>query len=406
MSKDEKKKKKPARTGAVSPEDHELTTWLHRIWHRGNPPERIEVWQAFGRNRLVRGEMVHHEDFKADEKLDAEAANKLADEIMAACQHDCDCSERRRPRFYLIVVIDPHRRASPLTRSIGPLLPKRSYIEGEDDSAEDDDEITFQSAKSIMFGYIRESHEQIRFDKTRADHVTGDLLFLYNNMVDRQQVFIEKLMNNQIAFMDRLNEAEDRRLDRDVIREKEKLKVGFMRDAARGARNLLPVLFGGDEDGAGDKNAAQKRLPGGNAAGGTAIDYGPSTERNLVDAFMSDIDEEEGLSIALFGDFVVEGNKMRQVKPGIFTVQQYYILEGVRRGTLPIEKLDELLPESGHENAVTMDQFNRASDAGVSEGMGTALMRIVTRRRRAVAAKRTAGGSNTNGAAAPAQPSS
>jgi hypothetical protein len=61
--KEKKKKRTEPRVGSVVPEDPELAEWLHRLWARNERPERIEVWQMFGRNRAIRGEMVHHEDF-------------------------------------------------------------------------------------------------------------------------------------------------------------------------------------------------------------------------------------------------------------------------------------------------------------------------------------------------------
>ena len=44
--------------GSIAAEDEQLSLWLNQLWARGEPPERIEAWQSFGKNR--RGEMVFH----------------------------------------------------------------------------------------------------------------------------------------------------------------------------------------------------------------------------------------------------------------------------------------------------------------------------------------------------------
>src|SRR6516162_3585484 len=96
QGKKEKDKRYSPRTGSVVPEDPELAEWLHRLWARNEPPERIEVWQMFGRNKSIRGEMIHHQDFKPDAKVDNERATLIANEIIEAAQNDCDGVERKQ----------------------------------------------------------------------------------------------------------------------------------------------------------------------------------------------------------------------------------------------------------------------------------------------------------------------
>src|SRR5579859_4777114 len=116
------------RQGSVVPEDADLATWLHSFWSRGEHPERIEVRQIV---RGARGELVYHHDFKPNDPQNPEQCAKFSNEIIAACQHDCDVGERKRT--YQIDVIDRHRKAQPTVRGIGPLHHKARYLAKPED---------------------------------------------------------------------------------------------------------------------------------------------------------------------------------------------------------------------------------------------------------------------------------
>jgi hypothetical protein len=391
---EEKEKKTNGRSdhvGSIVPEDDDLTKFLNRLWARNEPPERIEVWQMFGRNKAIRGEMIFHEDFKANEKLNVEQVVKLVNEIYEAAQNDCNSS--RRESYYQISITDRHRKASPLTRRLGPMTPNRQYmtalqkagdLDGEDDVDGPVD------ARALDLKFIQEGLAQGRWDKQRYDRVMGEMLLLQHNIIHSQQGVIDRMFDKSIAFFEKMQEAQDRSLDREVVREREKFKIGLWRDGVRTARNLLPGLFG--DNGGAPQNASRalEAGDGNGAANGTngaakdpAVKYfGPSPERTLVDNFLSDIDEDEQLSIKLFGDFEEHEGRLKQVKPGIFKLTQYKILVGVREGRYSPDALDVLMPQSGHDDAITPDQVKAAIDAGVTDGIGSALIELVGLRNR------------------------
>ena len=376
--------------GSVAPEDKELTLWIDRMWSRNEPPARVEVWQVFGRNDLTRGEMIFHEDFSPKEKRDIEHNNKLANEILAACQHDCDSKHRPKPASYQIAIIDKNRTASPLVRRVGPLQPKRTYalaIPGERGEDGDDDPIDI---RNIELTQIKAAFEEVRHDKNRNDRILGDVLLLLRDNVLESRQDNRHLMGQVMDMFGRLQEADDRRLEREIRLEKERFNLVMKKELMRGARNLIPGFFSKDDapraavsnnghshDGNGHAN--------GNGNGQAAqVDHGKSPERALIDNFLNDIEEEgEELNIKLFGDFEERDGKMVQIAPGIFRFPQYRILVGVRDGKLPVHAVDVLLPESGHENAITMEQLTGASDAGVSEGTALAILELVKLRRAA-----------------------
>lgn len=395
--KDDESKERPQPTGSVVAEDSALTDWLNMLWARNEPPTRIELWQSFGK-RAIRGEMIHHEDFKPSEKLNIEQVNRLANDIMLAAQNDCEAQPRPTKSSYQLAVIDNNRRAVPLTRRIGPIEPKRAYAISHGQIEDDDeDEDAVINAKSLDLRYVKEGLEQQRWDKQRYDRVMGEMLILQHNIIQNQQSVVDRLFNGTITMFEKMQEAEDRRLDRDVIREKEKFKLQLYRDGLRTARNMLPGLFADKSSGAngnGSDTSRQISDANGNAGGSGSTggngsapkDYGPSAERTQVDNFLSDIEEDEALNVALFGDFEEKDGKLVQVKPGIFTLKQFAVFVGVREGRFPASKLDELMPGSKHANAILPEQIVKAQEAGVTDGIGSAIVELIGLRSRAVGA--------------------
>lgn len=392
MSRDDDKDEKRSRTdhgGSVAPEDAELALWLNRLWARNEPPSRIEVWQMFGRNKAVRGEMIHHEDFKHGEKLDIEQATKLSNEIIEAAQNDCDST--RREAWYQIAVIDHHRKSNPLVRRLGPLQPKRAYAiaKAGDETEEDDDQ---GDIKATNLKYVQEGLAQARWDKQRYDRVMGEMLILQDSIIKQQQSQIDRMFDKQMTFFEKLQEAEDRRLDRDVVRAKEQFKIEMWQDGMRTARNLLPGLFAAKRDESRSALPDEGQHDGGNGNNGSsngsaAKQYGPSEERALVDNFLTDVERDEKLSVALFGDFEEREGKLALVKPGIFSIKQYSILLKVRDGMLPPGALDQMMPDSGEPLAITQEQVQKAIGAGVTDGIGMALFELMGLRNRRRAEK-------------------
>jgi hypothetical protein len=301
-------------TGSVAAEDDELTKWLIRLWARNEPPERLELWQMFGRNKAVRGEMIHHEDFRPGDKLDVEQANKLANEIMEAAQNDCD--SLRRDSSYQLAVIDRNRRATPLVRRIGPISPVRSYAvtkigDGDSEGGDDDENV---SAHNVQLKYLQEGMSQLRWEKNRTDHVIGEMLVLQNNIIQKQQSVIDQFFDKLIVSFEKRQESEDRSLDRELAREKGRFMLNMWQDGVSTAKNLLPGFFGGT-NGSGGGNGATNGTNGANGH-----NEKPSPERLLVTNFLTDVGRKPDLETALFGNFEVQeqedgSKKMVQTVP-------------------------------------------------------------------------------------------
>ena len=374
MSKDKEKDRDTNHQGSVVAEDDALTEWLNRLWARGEAPERIELWQVFGKYKATRGEMIHHEDFKPGDKLDVEKINKIANEVLEAAQNDADGLGKESS--YVLVVVDRNRKAQPLVRRVGPLMPKRKTslakagLAGIEDESEDEEN---GDPKSLAYRYTQENMAQTRWDKTRNDQLVGGLLTLSYHRIEKLETTVDRLMDRVMVFFDKVQESQDRALDRELIRDREKLKTEMLKDGMRTARNLLPGLFAKGRD----------ELP---ANGSSGHDATPaehqSEERTLVKNFIDDC-ESANISIALFGDFEEREGKAVQVTPGIFTLRQYSTLMGVYEGKLTAAALDNLMPGSGHKDMVTEQQIVEAQKAGVTDGIGLALFEIMGLRQRA-----------------------
>jgi hypothetical protein len=352
------------RSGAIVPEDTttgDLATWLHKMWARDNPPERIEVWQVFNPHKSVRGERVYAEDYKPHDKKDQEQCVKIANEIVGTAQDDCNCV--RREQDYLIVVFDRNRSAGPTVRRLGPLFPKITYLsqqKGKDHLREygDDDFDQPHNWRSMQLKEIELSHERIRWGEQRNDRVLGETLGLFRDTVLEQRAWLSGLMAQQMQFFKELQEAKNEETDRMIARKKAEITTTLMEEGLRTARAMLPMLFK-------DAPTAPQLSPGPAPA---SPDYGLSEERTLVGNLLEDC-EKTKFSVQLFGDWEVKDGVPTQIKPGIFSQKQFAVLYGVANGKLPANALDALIPDSGHQLAVTVEQLTQAEAAGIPQSI-------------------------------------
>lgn len=392
MSDDDKGRKgKPQRQGSVSADDPDLVEWFNRLWARKEYPERAELYQVFGARKLDRGELVWHEDFKGNNAPSIEEVTRMCNELLEAAQHDVDAA--RREGFFQISVRDRSRSGQPLTRRVGPLQPKRTYAVTRDGdlrhvggSGEPDDE-------DLRFGpmtlaALKEAHEQVKWDKTRNDRVLGDVLQLLQQELNENRKLLGTLFGERMRDFVALQDALDRKDEREEAREWRKMKRELARDGLRTARSVFPMLF--------DRRSAPERVQSEVEEAGEVDevseaptprpgvrDYGDSLERKACEDLLKDV-EDTGLSAALFGDWDTgPDGKPRQAKAGVFSAEQLRVIAGVSRGKLAASALDALLPDSGDPRAVTPAQMQAASAAGVTDGTAMGVLSLFELRKRA-----------------------
>lgn len=383
-------------TGSTAAEDSELSLWLNKLWAKNEPPERVELYPVTGPRKDMRGEMIHHEDFRPNEKLNVEQANRLANEILSAAQNDCDSI--RKEAWYQLAIIDRNRRANPLTRRIGPLQPKRSYAiaKAGTDFGDDDEEPI--NAKNLDLEYIKRGFEESRMDKQRNFHILGEVITMLHNDGQSKQAVIERMQAFQLTMFQQLQESMDRALDRELARDKAKFTLNMWSEGIRSAKNLLPGFFGPPEGSGKPPLAGGSNESNGNNGNSAPKKYGASPERALVDNFLNDC-EQAKIDIALFGNFEEQDGKLVQVAQGVFSLEQFRILWRVREGHDPVDALDALMPGTKSPLAITEDQINKSMAAGMTMGIGMAMREVFNLRKQAMDAKEAAAnGTVTNGA--------
>ena len=370
----------PQRTGNVAPADPPFVEWLERLWTRGNPPQRLEVWRMVGANRDVRRAMVFFENFREGEdgKLNVEDCARLAGEIYAACQNDCDGAEKRS--LYEVAVQDFYQGTQPLLRRLRPFSPQQGYAgvhpDGEPRRGQDDEEDDGAlGIKPITHKYLSKMVRSVERILIQAHAAIGDVVQLQQGIIVSQQSHVERLQNSDTALRAQNQDLADRSLDREVFRDKEKMKLKAIGSGLKVTENLLYGWFGMPGERAeaeGDKKdgaAPQKRHAG-------------SREQRLVQSFLEECKDEK-LSVQLFGDWkdpdsltlpdVFAGLGLET--PGIFTAQQFGLFVGVSAGLLPPEALDALLPQSGKPQEITEEQMIQALPL-LTSSMGVALQQI------------------------------
>jgi hypothetical protein len=357
--------------------------WLHAFWHRKEPPERLEVWQVTGPSRDIRGAKVYHADFKASDEKNQEQCARLANEIVATAQHDCDTIQRKS--WYEISIVDRHRSAQPVVRRLGPMFPKTQYLaKPGKGSAQDDpeDEESLLSVKPMILQYLDRLVTTVERKEQALNAITGDLLRHQSRENAELRAWNFRLTQGSMDMfhatqdaLDRREDRADRREERQVARARDKLVADGIREAGRIASTLAPGVLRSILPAQLSQSLPQGDAPNPSAPAAASADtppnYGPSEEREFVSKFLNNIKDvklgDVKVDEKLLGDWLEEpSGKMRPnpdpEKAGVLTPEQVGLLIGVAQGWLPPDRVDELLPDGGHKNAITGEQLAQAQN--------------------------------------------
>lgn len=392
MSTKPKDEKKPPREGSVGTPDNELMTWLHSFFHKGEPPEKIDAWQATGPLRDIRGVNVFHEDFKGNATLNQEECALLANKILAAARHDCNTIEKKS--WYIIDVTDRHRMPEPFTRKLGPLHPKLTHLQKREQgnaSRDEDEEELVLGAKPMIFQYLDRLIGMVERKDQQIGIITGDLLIHQSRENAELRNWNQRLMQGNNTMFNAMQDALDRQLDREDRREENQAKRAYQSLIAKGmqeAGKIISIYAPGLIQGL-LPAPAQQTQPARVATQNGASDYGPSEERRLVDIFLEEIRKADA-DEALLGDWEPNDKgapRPNPDKPGILTPDQVRLLIGLRHGWIHPDRVDELLMDGGHANAITGEQLMRAQSVVPEAAMHAvfALLGLRTDKRQAAA---------------------
>lgn len=401
MTEKEKSKKEPEKRRAdaihsVQPIDTSLAAFIAREC-KHEQPKCIDAYPVNRRGEKL--ERLYHYDIKPSERIDAERAAELANIILADCQIHCDNRPGTRSKDgshgYIICVVDDKRggAAYPVSSRSLRLDPRaiRPAPLGdaeEDEDAEGHDGLT---ARKMMLESVRIVHDRDKWDQEHQGAIVGEvLLAMKGALADREHLIValfdknlamigefrqfaqqvaERRVEEQAVRIDAENAAAER-ADRAAKRSKEYLWDDVLRASLSEAVKGLGQLFPGfgelflahlkEQPRLGDSSA----VPGNGSASTTApASTPPATtvpeEKQIIDRFNNaaeshQIDATHTAADKLFGK---DDDAGQPVEPGVFTRDQVAILAGVRTGTLDVEALNALVPESGDPRAVTLKQM-------------------------------------------------
>ncbi len=395
---------KREKRGSTQPLDGEFAQWLERQFRGGEAPHSVDAYPLFrGRDKEER---LFHYDIKADETISTERAVDLSNDIWSDCQIHCDrlprvALNKEGTKTYQIVVIDDRRGgiAKPVGTwllNLEPRIHQPAPINGEDNEfdAEDGDALT---SRKMMLEVFKETVGRNERGQAAMGNIMGDVMMLQKEHVKDSFIMIRELLGENRAMMREIREmfkdegqrrveekavnidAENAAVEREARRavlQKEHMWTNVMQAGMLEGVKVLGHLFPGFGQLfsallQGKPPPPPPQLPANgttpsNGANGTNGSNGTHqlpavSEKTLLDRFVETAEKtrfDDNLTIGekLFG----KDENGKVVEPGIFTREQVSILTGIHVGTVPLEALDGLLPNSGKSEAIQGLQMAKA----------------------------------------------
>ena len=326
MSSTTKREREKPNTGTSEPARPALAEWLERQWD-GEGLQKVELHALYGPTARRRSkEPIERKDYKANQpKPSKEALVTAANELLAAAQRDTDTIGKIQR--YAVLAIDMRRGDGVVGQFSFRLEPENSYVEnGAAEEEENGD--GFGSDRLLK-----------RFDVYAKDHnanqeqlygMIGGMFEMYQSVNMQFLERINKLEERNSQLVKDREEALSQQADRDLARDKQKFWLDQMRDGATLVKGVFPTIV--------NKVAGKPILP-----------VARSPQSLVLENFFQGITDEQ--RAAAFGTFDKEN---RQLTTGVFTYDQSVILDGVARGTLPVETLYDLMRGP---LAITGEQF-------------------------------------------------
>lgn len=392
-----KPKKKESQGSVQPPPVPGLAPWIERQFRGKERPQSIDGYPLWkGRDRETR---CYHYDIKEEEKIGAERAVELACEIYSDCQLHCDNLRntiKKGEKTYEISVCDERRGglANPVGTfllTLSPRVHRPAPTEGEGADEDEEDPTAKSSALQIMLESVKLVHERERAERENEGRIVGDTMLIqkdslvaregsYQKMVELNidllnkwagslEALAQKGVELRAVGIDEKNAEEDRE-DRRATRKRDNLWADTMQAGMMEAIKVLGQLFPGFgqlalahmQGKALPEPPTQLEKAGGSAPPTPAQLEATPEEKVIVDRFIDEaekhrIDDSYTAAEKLFGKDDAEGNP---IEKGVFSRSQVAILSGVHKGTVGIEALDALLPDSGRPEAITPAQMVQA----------------------------------------------
>lgn len=355
----DKRKEREERKGPpldVTPEatNPDLCDWMERLFD-GEFPMKLVAVEIHGKSGVLERGFEHdHKDFKPNQpKPQKQEFVELSNRFLAAAQRDCDM--RRRPQNYVVEAYNNLKSADPYSRFPLPLFPKSTYLSalnkgkngehGHNGIDEDEDGSDPFARDKLLRRLDRMATEHRAVFELMLISI-GQSLQLTSTTNAELREHVDTLMKRWVDATESAEKAKSGEADRALARAKQEFWLKQMSEGFSYAKMLIPVGL--------------KRIAGKDVLPGTA-----NEEMVVLNEFVKGCTDEQ--LEAMFGRWSEpdpQGN-VRQVKPGIFTERQSYIIEFVRLGKLDPKKILNLLP--GSEDEVKQEQLAALVQIGIKQ---------------------------------------
>ena len=358
-------------------EDEEFTIWLGARFSGGDEyATRIQVCQWINNQR---GDVVSTYDTKPDAATDGKAKGKgrqrltreklveLSHKLRAAAQADCDAL--RRSTVYSVLAFNPLMGSDAYSRCLLRCTPK-SALAVDVGAVVNEDSIM---STRLLVGLLANSEKNARWAQelahnTMNEHAErdavriGELQKLIDDGVKRQAEFLAAQADRRVEEKKVDIEAADHaetRADQKAQREKTHATANILRhvamEAVTGLGKIFPQLISLLAGGADPQKQLASPAPSTPGSSNRATPLSPlpvvPPEVVILSRFVDAVRREK-LDDALWGK--------DESTPGIFTIPQVKCIADVRTGIAPVEKLDDLLPDSGAPESIRPSQMAEA----------------------------------------------
>lgn len=321
--------------------DEGFVKWAERCFNDDEQANTFVVTQLLGRTGKAEGSCLRSRPvghLKVAGGVKREALIAICNELIEEMQDEAN--QMRQPRRF-VVVAHSSVKGNEFARKTIECIPKSSIVKlgdrpltGEGEDGEVD----------LLGGdLLRKRSETVlqdgRFYAELVAQVMGGQLQLTLEQNREKDRMIKELFDANMALARQANEAENNKLDRDLIRAEREVALSFKRKGISLLAGILPDFL--------------KKVTNGTVN----VPSGQTAESLALDAIM---DEKDGgltgeQKYKIFGNWTDAGECLT---PGILTEKQVRIIVGVWREGAPVTEIDRLITDGSPEQ-LTMDQYGK-----------------------------------------------
>lgn len=337
-----KHRDEPPVTDKSTPEiiNEGLFRWAESCFRGDEQANDFVVHQLLGRSGKVEGELVRRRSvkhLKEGSGVKREELVIVCNELMEEMQDEAD--QMHQPRRFVVVATNALKGVAFARKTI-ECEPKRLLMRGLGGGGGGDDA---DDIDPLGGDILRKRAETVlsdgRFYAEVLMTTVGGITKVLVEQLKGKDAQINELFQANMTLARANNEAENNKLDRDLVREEKQFILGAKRKGVAMLAGLLPDFLKKATAGAVD-------LPGGHTPESMAIEA-------IMDEKNGGLTGEERHKI--FGDWTDAGECLDR---GILLESQVRIIIGILNEKVPVTELDRLITEGSPEQ-FTQEQYMR-----------------------------------------------